>query len=67
MPIFSCSLAKISMVAELEGTWENIKRCCSLAKISMVAELIITALLVFMSCSLAKISMVAEHMEELPF
>ena len=59
--LVSCSLAKISMVAELEGTWENIKRCCSLAKISMVAELNIITVPITESCSLAKISMVAEQ------
>ena len=36
----SCSLAKISMVAEHSGRWDNESRGCSLAKISMVAELL---------------------------
>ena len=35
----SCSLAKISMVAELSLFSDFFKYCCSLAKISMVAEL----------------------------
>ena len=34
----SCSLAKISMVAELGGIRMAQERGCSLAKISMVAE-----------------------------
>ena len=34
----SCSLAKISMVAELDGGKDYSKASCSLAKISMVAE-----------------------------
>ena len=34
----SCSLAKISMVAEPAGDYELVEVCCSLAKISMVAE-----------------------------
>ena len=33
-----CSLAKISMVAELENEFVDDDICCSLAKISMVAE-----------------------------
>ena len=37
--ISGCSLAKISMVAELVGTIKLISFGCSLAKISMVAEL----------------------------
>ena len=49
------------MVAELEGTWENIKRCCSLAKISMVAERAFGISARGAGCSLAKISMVAER------
>ena len=34
----SCSLAKISMVAELGFLDNKVLACCSLAKISMVAE-----------------------------
>ena len=34
----SCSLAKISMVAEPTPSLTNAPLCCSLAKISMVAE-----------------------------
>ena len=34
----SCSLAKISMVAEPDGRRLKIDSCCSLAKILMVAE-----------------------------
>ena len=34
----SCSLAKISMVAELKSANKESKESCSLAKISMVAE-----------------------------
>ena len=34
----SCSLAKISMVAERGAVYEVHRKCCSLAKISMVAE-----------------------------
>ena len=35
----SCSLAKISMVAERTAARTIQRQCCSLAKISMVAEL----------------------------
>ena len=38
--ITGCSLAKISMVAELDISGLAPLYCCSLAKISMVAELI---------------------------
>ena len=57
----SCSLAKISMVAERrpQKTWTP--DSCSLAKISMVAELIRDTNFINACCSLAKISMVAEH------
>ena len=34
----SCSLAKISMVAEQSFLYVTVTVCCSLAKISMVAE-----------------------------
>ena len=37
--LFCCSLAKISMVAELKKDVKSINHRCSLAKISMVAEL----------------------------
>ena len=56
-----CSLAKISMVAEL---WYRVCYCClccSLAKISMVAEQEHCFTIFSKGCSLAKISMVAER------
>ena len=56
----SCSLAKISMVAERLHEECSTFTCCSLAKISMVAELIGTLHCFSKCCSLAKISMVAE-------
>ena len=56
----SCSLAKISMVAELYVVKLINGISCSLAKISMVAELSSLLRLYFSCCSLAKISMVAE-------
>ena len=56
-----CSLAKISMVAELPpDDLMGIFRC-SLAKISMVAEPVSLGKRIQRSCSLAKISMVAER------
>ena len=55
-----CSLAKISMVAELQGMFLTYSICCSLAKISMVAELVLLCSIMLIGCSLAKISMVAE-------
>ena len=55
-----CSLAKISMVAELVCHLMMIHVCCSLAKISMVAELYCALYCIWIGCSLAKISMVAE-------
>ena len=55
-----CSLAKISMVAELVLQILNFILGCSLAKISMVAELWICTTNRLYCCSLAKISMVAE-------
>ena len=58
---FSCSLAKISMVAEQLVNSVTYFKSCSLAKISMVAELFIEDGYSVDSCSLAKISMVAEH------
>ena len=58
--IKSCSLAKISMVAELDISGLAPLYCCSLAKISMVAELIMVIISLVIRCSLAKISMVAE-------
>ena len=58
--LFSCSLAKISMVAEHDEGHIISMDSCSLAKISMVAELESTQPQVQGSCSLAKISMVAE-------
>ena len=58
---FCCSLAKISMVAELSVSSVESKLRCSLAKISMVAELYPDEWGCEVSCSLAKISMVAEH------
>ena len=57
----SCSLAKISMVAELLGNLHNSLTCCSLAKISMVAEHPKLSVYSQLCCSLAKISMVAEQ------
>ena len=56
----SCSLAKISMVAELSLLIFLSQQCCSLAKISMVAELGKAHEYEDKCCSLAKISMVAE-------
>ena len=56
-----CSLAKISMVAELATMTMELGAGCSLAKISMVAERIILKSISVMRCSLAKISMVAER------
>ena len=38
---YFCSLAKISMVAELTSIFQSLKDICSLAKISMVAELVL--------------------------
>ena len=55
-----CSLAKISMVAELLITPVICIKSCSLAKISMVAERMGSICNSIRSCSLAKISMVAE-------
>ena len=55
-----CSLAKISMVAELIRNTMKKDICCSLAKISMVAERIKISNVQQRCCSLAKISMVAE-------
>ena len=55
-----CSLAKISMVAELKGNFGHDRTSCSLAKISMVAERPSKITTREISCSLAKISMVAE-------
>ena len=55
-----CSLAKISMVAELELKSLVLLLRCSLAKISMVAERPQSVRLMETRCSLAKISMVAE-------
>ena len=56
----SCSLAKISMVAEpaIDGVYTSLG--CSLAKISMVAERQLYEVELLDGCSLAKISMVAE-------
>ena len=59
LPI-SCSLAKISMVAEPEHDVSIPGISCSLAKISMVAEPPLADFIKGASCSLAKISMVAE-------
>ena len=56
----SCSLAKISMVAELWVAFLVLIQSCSLAKISMVAEQSLLVWQTFYCCSLAKISMVAE-------
>ena len=56
-----CSLAKISMVAELYPTYKLNFVGCSLAKISMVAELQVGFAILLTCCSLAKISMVAEQ------
>ena len=56
-----CSLAKISMVAELSEMQYAHKWRCSLAKISMVAEHIPYIYDNGKGCSLAKISMVAEQ------
>ena len=71
LPFFStisrCSLAKISMVAELTLFSDFFKYCCSLAKISMVAEQKRVFLQKKESCSLAKISMVAERLVGLVF
>ena len=58
--ITSCSLAKISMVAEQEERIKTYERSCSLAKISMVAEPFSFVSFSSSCCSLAKISMVAE-------
>ena len=58
--VMSCSLAKISMVAELNLDDIGANVCCSLAKISMVAEHKGDLAIARGSCSLAKISMVAE-------
>ena len=58
--IFCCSLAKISMVAELKYKSNLTDNGCSLAKISMVAEPVGKSRLFMFCCSLAKISMVAE-------
>ena len=55
-----CSLAKISMVAELVEHAIITYVRCSLAKISMVAERMISYSFLLCCCSLAKISMVAE-------
>ena len=62
--LYSCSLAKISMVAEHVTTSGVNKKSCSLAKISMVAERAFFVTLKHRGCSLAKISMVAELMVE---
>ena len=59
-----CSLAKISMVAELCIHYACFKDRCSLAKISMIAELPPVLSTLIVRCSLAKISMVAELMVE---
>ena len=56
-----CSLAKISMVAELNKMCDTPIQRCSLAKISMVAELVQVSFFTPICCSLAKISMVAER------
>ena len=58
--IVRCSLAKISMVAELLLSYTHKSQSCSLAKISMVAEHVIMIQQYKNCCSLAKISMVAE-------
>ena len=58
---YGCSLAKISMVAELHLALTHYTACCSLAKISMVAEPTKNPEIIQQSCSLAKISMVAEQ------
>ena len=60
-----CSLAKISMVAELIMPADSVKECCSLAKISMVAEPTRADVVAQNRCSLAKISMVAELLNPL--
>ena len=56
-----CSLAKISMVAELTHDSYMRRDSCSLAKISMVAEPSRETATDNLCCSLAKISMVAER------
>ena len=60
-PKVCCSLAKISMVAELDYLNTCMHDSCSLAKISMVAEQTFLKTEQAYSCSLAKISMVAER------
>ena len=59
-PSSCCSLAKISMVAELFTFLIAFRFRCSLAKISMVAEQFSLQFKFANCCSLAKISMVAE-------